>query len=180
MSNIFFISDTHWGHSNVLTFTKSDGGLLRPGFANVQEMDEHMIKQWNSVVRPQDKVYHLGDVCFGKNSLDNLARCNGEKVLVKGNHDKDKLSNYQKYFKDVRGSHQFEGILMTHIPVHPNSLGRWPLSVHGHMHSNQVTLEDGRIDARYLCVSVEQLDDYKPISLEDARKLAIKRKEIYG
>ncbi len=173
---IFFISDTHFGHNNILGFTRSDNGeLLRPGFANAEEMDEHMIQQWNSVVRPTDKIYHLGDVAMGKRGLQALYRCNGEKILIKGNHDKEKLSEYQNYFKDVRGSHQFDGILLTHIPVHPNSLARWPVNVHGHLHSNRVHnighggVELASYDPIYICVSVEQLDDYTPISLEQLR-----------
>lgn len=184
MSNIFLISDTHFNHGNILSFTDNCGARLRE-FDSVQEMDETMVHRWNSVVRPGDKVYHLGDVAMNKKGLPILERLNGEKILIKGNHDKEKLSEYMKYFKDVRGSHQFDGILMTHIPVHPNSLGRWPLNVHGHLHSNQVTRDYHKMsgivqepDPRYLCVSVEQIN-YTPISLEEMKVLVAKRKELF-
>ena len=66
MSNIWLISDTHFGHENILNFIDSRTGLkVRPGFANVDEMDECMVENWNSVVKKGDKVWHLGDVMFG-------------------------------------------------------------------------------------------------------------------
>ena len=179
MSNIFLISDTHFGHSNILTFTDNEGKRLRE-FDTVEEMDELMVQRWNSVVRPQDKVYHLGDVVMHKRALPILARLNGEKVLIKGNHDKEKISEYLKYFKDVRGTHQFDGMILSHIPIHPNSLARWGTNVHGHLHSNFVTIyknyydDEPLPDHRYFCVSVEQIN-YTPISLEDL-KLKIKER----
>jgi len=83
-------------------------------------------------------------------------------VLIKGNHDKLKISQYMFYFKDVRGSHQFDGLLLTHIPVHPSSLARWPCNVHGHVHAN--TLDD----PRYFNVCAEEIN-YTPISLEQLK-----------
>jgi calcineurin-like phosphoesterase family protein len=98
---------------------------------------------------------------------------NGGKVLIKGNHDTLKMSQYEQYFKDIRGSHQLAGILMTHIPVHPESLARWGFNVHGHLHSYKVML--GKVeDKRYLNVSMEQIN-YTPISLEDVRKIKLER-----
>jgi calcineurin-like phosphoesterase family protein len=171
MSNTFFISDTHWGHSNILTFTTgAECSPVRPGFADVQEMDEHMVKCWNSVVRPQDKVYHLGDICIHKRNLPILNRCNGEKVLIRGNHDLEKASVYLQYFKDVRGSHQIDKLLLTHIPIHPQSLARWRANIHGHLHTHQVMSSPHHPDPRYMCVSVEQIN-YTPISLDEVNKL---------
>jgi calcineurin-like phosphoesterase family protein len=139
-------------------------------------MDETMVENHNRVVGPNDKVYMLGDIAFNKKNLVILSRLNGEKVLIKGNHDTEKLSEYSKYFKDVRGSHQFDGIIMTHIPIHPASLARWGCNVHGHLHDREVMLPaakfgavPARPDPRYFCVSME-LINYTPISLEDAKK----------
>lgn len=168
MANVFLISDHHLYHSNILNFFRSDGVTKLRSFSNVDEMDEHMVECHNSVVKPGDKTYFLGDVCFSAKALPILARMNGEKVLIKGNHDKLKLSQYMQYFKDVRGSHQFDGILMTHIPVHTGSLARWPVNVHGHLHANNVELSPHHPDPRYFNVSVEQIN-YTPISLEDLK-----------
>ena len=164
MANIFLISDHHLGHSNILTFLNKDGSKLR-NFANITEMDEHIIKCHNDVVRPGDKTYFLGDVTFSHHNLHLLDRMNGEKVLIKGNHDKLKLSQYIPYFKDVRASHQLSGMLLTHIPVHPESLARWGINVHGHLHTNVVKDFLGKPDTRYFNVSVERIN-FTPISLE--------------
>ncbi len=165
----FLISDTHFFHSNVLTFLRDDGTLLRPGFKDIEHMNEVLIENWNKVVSPGDKVYHLGDVAFkqaaGLRIFDAL---NGDKVLIKGNHDLQKLSTYQSYFRDVRGSHQLDKFILTHIPIHPNSLSRWKGNIHGHLHDRHVTLPDGTADNRYCCVSVEQIN-YTPIDFEEIR-----------
>ena len=176
MSNILLASDPHFTHSNILTFTNYDGTKLR-SFDSVEHMNETMIENHNNVVRPKDKVYWLGDLAMQKKFPHEIfSRLNGEKVLIKGNHDQSKLSDYVRHFKDVRGSHQLSKMLLTHIPVHPDSLGRWTANVHGHLHSNEVML-NGVPDPRYLCISMERFN-YTPISLEDVIKLVAKRQEI--
>lgn len=165
--NVFLISDQHFGHKNILNFKRRDGSSLRV-FSSVEEMDETMVERHNSVVRPNDKVYMLGDLCMHNRNLPIMERLNGEKILIKGNHDQEKLSRYAKYFKDVRGSHQLAGYLLTHIPIHPDSLSRWKASIHGHLHSDLVQL-NGKPDPRYINVSVEQIN-YTPISLEEIVK----------
>ena len=165
MSKTFLIGDTHFGHSNILTFKKANGEPLRR-FANITEHDEYLIYRWNLTVKPEDKVYHLGDIGFKSwTQLDYiLSRLNGTKVLIKGNHDNFKLSQYAQHFKDVRASHQLDKFLLTHIPIHPDSLSRWVGNIHGHVHSNSLD------DPRYINVSVEQLDDYAPVDFERIKK----------
>ena len=174
MSNVFLCSDWHLSHSNILGFLCKRTGERIRSFANADEMDEHMIAQHNKVVKPGDKVYHLGDVTFNKKNLHLIGRMNGDKVLIKGNHDILPLKEYLPYFRDIRGVHQFEGLLLTHIPVHPESFSRWKANVHGHLHTNKVML-NGVQDPRYYCVSMEQLDDYTPISLEQLKKNLVAR-----
>lgn len=171
MANIFFCSDHHFGHANILTFKREDGTPLRE-FRDVNHMNEIMIQRHNLVVRPNDKVYFLGDVVMSrKNSaLKILERLNGEKILIKGNHDQCDAKAYLEYFKDIRGSHQFDGLIMTHIPIHPESLARWGLNIHGHLHYNVVRMPLSQIpDRRYFNVSMERIN-YTPISLEEIRK----------
>lgn len=170
--NIFFAADYHFGHESPYSkFKRADGSPLRP-FANADEGDEAMIERHNAVVKAEDRVYVVGDVAMSHKHLYKLGRMNGRKVLIKGNHDIAKLSQYLPYFDDIRGSHQFDGILITHIPVHPYSLARWGFNVHGHLHANRVVTNDQHrevIDPRYFCVSVEQIN-YTPISLEEVKK----------
>jgi calcineurin-like phosphoesterase family protein len=86
--NIFFISDTHFNHANVLKFCN------RP-FSTVEEMNEYIIKQWNDKVPSDGIVYHLGDFGFGHNKklLQILKQLNGEIHLIVGNHDRNQLKN---------------------------------------------------------------------------------------
>lgn len=171
--NIFLTADSHFGHQGVCEFTREDGSKLRPWY-NAAEMDEQLVKNWNEVVRPTDKVYHLGDVTINKKALNILSRLNGTKVLIKGNHDIYKLKDYTPYFKDIRAYHVMDKIIMSHIPVHPDSQGRFRANIHGHLHSRRVMKElpgyyGGRIeeiDPFYFCVSVEQTD-YRPIGYEE-------------
>jgi len=159
--NIFFISDTHFGHGNILNFKNKYGNPVRP-FSCVEEMDNTLIENWNKVVRPQDKIYHLGDVAIPRKGLNCLAKCNGDKVLVRGNHDIFKLKDYVEYFRDVRGYVVIENFLASHIPVHPESKGRFKRNIHGHLHGNKLD------DSFYINVSVEQIN-YTPISFEEIK-----------
>jgi calcineurin-like phosphoesterase family protein len=122
-------------------------------------------------------VYHLGDVVINRRALKTLGRLNGEKVLIKGNHDIFKLEDYTPYFKDIRGYHVMNGMILSHIPVHEESLARFGTNIHGHLHYNRVTMLDTYlskpiIDPRYHCVCVEHTD-FKPILFEDVIKKII-------
>jgi calcineurin-like phosphoesterase family protein len=160
----FLISDTHFGHANMLNFKRADGSPLRV-FKDVVHMNEVMINNWNNVVGPDDKVYHLGDVGF-KNATylaSTLSRLNGTKVLIKGNHDTQKLNLYQRFFKDVRAYHILDKLLLAHVPIHPRSLERWKGQVHGHLHDWDLG------DPKYLNVSVERIN-YTPVDFEWVRE----------
>jgi calcineurin-like phosphoesterase family protein len=159
--NIFFISDTHFSHANILNFNDKDGKRIR-NFSCVEEMDETIIENWNSVVRQQDKVYHLGDVAIAKIGLKCLARCNGSKVLIRGNHDIYKLKDYTEYFRDIRGAFVLEKHICTHIPIHRDSGARWLKNIHGHLHNNKMA------DDFYFNVSVEQIN-FTPINFEEIK-----------
>ena len=173
MPAIFLVSDTHFGHAGVCRFLREDGTKLRP-WDNPDEMDEEMIKRWNDTVRPNDKVYHLGDVVINRKALKTLGRLNGDKVLIKGNHDIFRLDEYIPYFRDIRAYHVMNGMILSHVPVHTESIARFGTNIHGHLHANRVKMkvqfphkETEIIDPRYFNVSVEQID-FKPILFEHA------------
>lgn len=173
MAATFIISDTHFGHENTCTkFKRDDGSPLRP-FANAEEMDEHMVKVWNERVRPNDKVYHLGDVVIGRRHLQTLSRLNGDKVLIKGNHDIFKLEEYTSHFRDIRAYHVLNGMIFSHVPVHPSSLERFGCNIHGHLHANRI-MDGDKIDPRYFNASVECID-FAPILFEDMQKRIIEQ-----
>jgi calcineurin-like phosphoesterase family protein len=168
MPNVFLTSDTHWGHAGICKFTNYDGSPVRP-WDDVEEMNEEMIKRWNETVGPKDKVYHLGDVVINRKFLPILDRLNGDKVLYKGNHDIFRLADYVKYFRDIRSYGVMNGCILSHIPVHKDSIARFGANIHGHTHGNRVLDADGKIDPDYFCVCVEQTD-YTPIAFEDVLK----------
>ncbi len=163
-TNVFLISDLHLGHVGVTQFLNQYGNKLRP-WDNIEDMDEALISNWNSVVTNKSKVYVLGDVVINRKHFHKLSRLNGEKVLIKGNHDIFRLEEYTPYFKDVRAYHVLANIICSHIPIHPDSKGRFRGNVHGHLHSNNVMLDKNRKDPWYFNVSVEQIN-YTPIPLE--------------
>ena len=182
MPSVFLVSDTHFGHAGVCRFTHPDDPevKLRP-WNDPDEMDEEMIRRWNDRVRPNDKVYHLGDVVINRKALKTLARLNGDKVLIRGNHDIFRDDEYREYFRELRAYHVMNGMILSHIPIHPESLGRFGVNIHGHLHASRVKMEPvGKygipvIDTRYHCVCVEQTD-FAPILFEDV----IKRIEAEG
>lgn len=187
MKNIWVISDTHFNQESMLTFRDWEGVATRPGFRDVEHMDELMMDNWNSVVKPGDKVYHLGDVV---NSLDshgwmeaNWKKLNGQKRLIVGNHDDIKMLANGKYFAAIAMWRMFPefGLLLSHAPLHQGTLLRPKLSdgftpvdksnpdlwfeainIHGHIHSNPSP------PGPYRCVSVEQIN-YTPINIEELR-----------
>jgi calcineurin-like phosphoesterase family protein len=102
---IFFSADTHMGHTNVIKYAR------RP-FKHIDEMNEVIIKNWNSVVSKDDQVYFLGDFAFAKpeKAISFLTRMNGEKFLIQGNHDRELVENEQfcNQFTWVKQLHTIE------------------------------------------------------------------------
>lgn len=151
----FLIADPHFGHEGVCRFLRADGSKLRP-WTSAAEMDEALVARWNAVVSTTDKVYVLGDVVINRRALQTLWRLNGDLILIKGNHDIFKPQDYSR-FRDVRGYHILGNCILSHIPIHPESLSRWKANIHGHLHAGRVMLGDA-VDSRYYCVSVEHMD----------------------
>jgi len=140
MSQTFLIADPHLSHEGVCKFLREDGTKLRP-FECAAEMDEKMVENWNSVVKDGDKVYVLGDVVMKKKQLPILDRLNGRKCLIAGNHDIESAKDYLKYFYDVRAFKYLDKIALSHIPIHPDSLGRFICNVHGHIHQRTIMMD---------------------------------------
>lgn len=166
MTRIFVISDTHFGHTNSwAAFKLADGCTPMRPFTSTEEMDETMVARWNETVRPQDHVYHLGDVVIAKRNLPICKRLNGHKRLVRGNHDIFKTKDYLEVgFDEIYGVRVWPDrkIIMSHIPLHPDSLrDRGWQNWHGHLHANSVRGPDAHL---YRCVSVEHTD-YRPVEL---------------
>lgn len=156
----FFIADTHFGDAGILRYEK------RP-FSSVEEMDEAMIRAWNSVVSQEDLVFHLGDVSmYGQEKTKEiLTRLKGEKVLILGNHDLqfseqmwremgiNKVSTYPILYNGF--------FLLSHEPLYVNEEMPYA-NLFGHVHKSPLYRD---YSSHHFCVSCERID-YKPIELE--------------
>jgi calcineurin-like phosphoesterase family protein len=159
MSNLWVISDTHFGHKNILSFS-------RPEYPTIEDHDSALIEAWNSVVKKGDRVLHLGDVAWTTTALNrSLQLLNGDKTLIMGNHD-GKSSNYYlgAGFNSVKAMVVRDNVVFSHIPIHESELRtntRWLANVHGHLHSNIID------DPRYFNVSVEHTDKGRPFHIDE-------------
>jgi calcineurin-like phosphoesterase family protein len=150
MGNVRFISDTHFGHKNM---------AIKRGFSSSEEMNEYIIKKWNSVVNKKDVTYLLGDVSMeSKNFYYLLDSLNGVKNVILGNHcRRQDIPEMLKYVNSVAGMIDYKSnYILTHCPVHPSQLEfRYSYNIHGHVHENSLD------DPRYINVSCEVVD-YTP------------------
>lgn len=179
MSETYVISDTHFGHENSLNFIRADGKPLRP-FSSVEEMDSVLIDNWNSVVKPEDKVIHCGDVVINKKHLTTLSKLNGKKKLIMGNHDESKASVLLEYFYDVKAYRVFDTCVFSHIPIHPMQGSRFSANIHGHLHSNYVMKGDVR-DYTYFNVSCDCDDmNFTPMPWYRIKELLTSRGVVLG
>jgi calcineurin-like phosphoesterase family protein len=131
----YYISDLHLGHENIMRLCK------RP-FRSVEEMDETLIKNWNSVVKPTDEVYILGDFNFKSagSGANYLRKLNGKKFLITGNHDNvtpemRSLCEWVGSYKEVHDGDT--KIVLFHYPiVEWNGYFRGSLHFYGHIHNS--------------------------------------------
>jgi calcineurin-like phosphoesterase family protein len=172
MSRTWVWSDPHLGHHNICKFTNYDGTKVRP-WDDVDQMDNDLINWYNELVHPDDRVYILGDVTFtAANMKKYIPRLMGRKVLVPGNHEPTKMRKYFDLFDDVRGYVVKKGFIMSHIPIHEQSLSRWQLNIHGHLHGNFVKKRfpyEFEEDRRWFNACVERTN-FRPILLDDILK----------
>jgi len=183
VARIWLVSDTHFGHENMArAFTQADGSPARihpergDRWHGAEECDQYMIAAWNDAVRDGDHVYHLGDVAMRKGFLNVVPHLKGRKRLVRGNHDIFKTKEYLAAgFEEIHGCRVLARCLLTHVPVHPESLGRFLGNIHGHTHAGLVMRQvfhgqsDGphlEPDPRYRNVCVEQTG-YRPVLLDE-------------
>jgi len=166
---IYTIGDTHFNHVNIIKYCD------RP-FYDVFQMNERIIYNWNCVVGENDLVIHVGDFVFGHNRYEDysaqeiMERLNGDKILIKGNHDRMSLSKYRNMgFKEVhKKSYEIDNFIFTHRPV-PAALCTYDQqNIHGHVHNNWGP--NIRTDMYHLNVSCE-VTDYTPVSLDKLKSL---------
>jgi calcineurin-like phosphoesterase family protein len=188
---VYFTSDTHFGHGNVIRYCnrpfarKVWGVLARPSEilgkpvaeveyeylkANVDvdtaAMNREMVARWNSVVRPFDLVYHLGDVAMGKahELPDHVSKLHGRKILVRGNHDRSPQKMKDAGFDEVyeRLELEIDGVrvYMHHQPQVKSHWGGAQIHLCGHVHEKWKRYGD------MINVGVDQWD-FTPRSLQE-------------
>lgn len=155
MATVRFISDLHLGHKRILEFCPNRGG------ATLEEHDQWIVDQWNSVVSKRDKVFVLGDLAWNCKSLQSLHLMTGRKCFILGNHDNLLVTEYMKYGTILRSLVRYKKMWLSHCPIHPTEL-RGLINVHGHVHNKPI---GGRC---YIHCGVDALDG-KPISLDEIR-----------
>lgn len=113
---IWITADTHFNHNNIIEYCN------RP-FNNIKEMNETIISNWNSVVKKDDIVFHLGDFGFGTECMLNkiFVKLNGKINLILGNHDRLNKQTYRQLgFISVKNNHLLllndVKILLQHFP----------------------------------------------------------------
>lgn len=161
MSRVFFCSDLHFGHKNLVEGIRG---------MSVTTSDNLIIQNWNKVVTKRDIVYILGDVTMEKKKdLDKLKQLNGKIYVVGGNHDTRKVcGQLQKMGITVMGVLEYKGFICTHVPVHPTQLYKTRGNIHGHLHlTNKIKEED--LGGRYYNVNTE-FHNYTPILFDDIVK----------
>ena len=169
---IYFTSDLHFGHKNVLVFNN------RP-FKDVDDMNQSLIRNYNEVVSNSDDVYILGDLSYhcDETLLKNcLSQLKGHKTLVLGNHDKLSVISKMNIFEDIVNYqevyYQSIFLVLSHYPFMTWNKSRYgAIHLHGHIHSDKSYNKNNIIEGiRRFDVGVDA-NDYKPVSITDVLNL---------
>lgn len=181
---IFFTSDLHFGHKNIIGFCN------RP-FNSVEEMDETLIENWNSVVKPNDLVFNLGDFAFAPKYrwYELLGRLNGRHILILGNHDitrwpgDDVMMAFDRVEQQMILKIDNRCVILNHYPFlcyggtyYSPEYTVWNL--HGHVHSSPYDIEkrgkdNDRLEFRFpyqYDVGVDN-NNFKPVSWEEIKNI---------
>lgn len=171
---VWFTSDTHFGHKNIIEYCK------RP-FLDEIEMDRKLIDNWNSVVKGNDLVFHLGD--FGRNNPKEIFnKLKGKIHFILGNHDnKNKIlpaTNVTVYNSDIlRVTINNQIIVLCHYPIlswDKQSIGAWHL--YGHIHTVKGISYDKAPFQQSWDVGVDN-NDFYPVSMVKIREIMESKKE---
>lgn len=191
---VWFVSDTHFYHKNVIDFCDRPVPKMEDRQERVKVMNSLLIERWNERIKVNDEVYHLGDFAFcGKTARKEIIqKLNGRKYLVRGNHDPDKeewwkeagfewvrdyhkLMIHDKYEDEESGEFKqyHQVVILCHFPIlswDGMSYGTWML--HGHCHGSLPPTKMMRLD-----VGVDTNDLY-PYSYDEVKNIMTKRSVI--
>ena len=163
----YYIADTHFGHQNILSFTK------RP-FSSIEEMEKALISNWNSTITDNDEVYIVGDLFYREHHPERiLSQLKGKKTLIIGNHDEHWLTDECKsYFTEIKTSLEIidhnHCVYLCHYPMVSYPKQSRAYMIHGHIHND--TLFD------YWCILLKRsrilnagvdINHFKPVTLDE-------------
>lgn len=161
MPKTFFIGDTHFSHQNVIAYDN------RP-FSSYQEMDEELVRRWNSVVKQGDTVWFLGDFTLSHrvDVIERFARrLKGRKNIILGNHDKRPVKTYYDVGFERVYDHPViikDFFILSHKPMFITpEMPYYNIYAHVHNHSAYETKTNNTC-----CVSCCRWD-YKPIRIPE-------------
>ena len=171
---IYFTSDHHFGHTNILKYTSRG-----EHFKTAEEMNEHLIQKWNSQVKNNDTVYHLGDFYLGHpdGATEILKKLNGNIHLIKGNHDRFLNATNKRFFGSIKDYNRlrFEDyrINLFHYPIL-----EWDGKYHGSMHLFGHSHGNIQMPGRALDVGVDNFEKLNPgeyglFSMDDVLELLL-------
>ena len=182
--NVFFTSDLHFCHANVI---KYDG---RP-FNDVDEMNEQLILNWNSVVGAKDVVFYLGDLSFdrsGEKTQRIVNELNGKIHYILGNHDNEKgirklgrfetISDYVNLsINDLENPRKKQGIMMMHYPILSwDKAHHGDFMLHGHCHGSLVNDPEYSWYYKRKVLDVScNMTGYKPISYSEIKQIMLEK-----
>lgn len=164
MGKVFLIGDPHFWHRNIIRYCD------RP-FSNVEEMNECLIKNWNSVVGKDDIVYVLGDFALcGKARIIEVGRAlNGRKRLILGNHDGASFETYREAGFEYIYNHSIildEFYILSHHPKTYIQKDGVYANIFAHVHNDPAYAD---VSAETFCVSAERIG-YTPILFEEVKR----------
>ena len=168
---IYFISDTHFHHSNIIKYCNIP-------FKDINEMNETIISNWNSIITKDDVLYHLGDFCLSNDdeikSIFN--RLNGSKILIRGNHARKSVKFYENIGFEVLTHAPIVldeyKLMLSHVPLPDVKIKDGYINLHGHIHNKKISDDYPKnySENRHINLSVDSTD-FKPVSLGEINKL---------
>ena len=181
---VFFVADTHFYHRNIIKYCNrpwnsgvdSEGNIIVTD-TDVEQMNEEIVKRWNSIVSKDSIVWHLGDFSFGgkENAEKIFPQLNGRINLVMGNHDHYKL----KWYYDLGFNRVYDRkviiddfIILSHAPLMFLNENSPFYNIYGHVHDSPAYQTWSKTGC---CVCVER-HDYTPVSL---KKIKVKYDEMH-
>lgn len=163
VDNIFITSDTHFDHFNIINYCR------RP-FKDINDMNMHMVVEWNKRVKPGQRVIHVGDFRFGYKNFNQYL--NGHITLVKGNHDMRTNCFMDCINSGILCGEEIPDILVKHKP---ENHGAFKFLFHGHLHKDYINYNVGK----FFDVGVDMhnaiFGTFAPFSL----KYLLRQKGIY-